>query len=77
MKHLFDEFKFSVELTPENEKYLREKGYEKRFGTAAYPQDRKVFVVVPFKKWYWEDVSVCKIHLRIETERKIIERLVY
>lgn len=73
-EHPFDDFKFSIDFTPENEKYLKSKGYEKRNGSCAYT--RTVLTIVPFKKWYWEDAYKSKIHLNIETETIVKARLV-
>lgn len=73
-KHPFDDFKFSIDFTRENEVYLKAKGYEKRNGSCAYI--RTVLMVVPFKKWYWEDTYKSQIHLTIETETIVKTRLV-
>ena len=76
-EHPFDDFQFSVPLTHENETYLKSKGYERRSGTCAYPSDRTIFVVVPFKKWYWEDVGKGRsVHLTVEEEVIIKRKLV-
>lgn len=64
----YEDFKFTMPLTKEAESFLKKKGYEKRSGTCAYPADRKVFMVVPFKKWYWEDIFPADVHIEEEIE---------
>ena len=76
-EHPFDDFQFSIPLTGENEKYLKSKEYIRRSGTTAYPEDRTIFVVVPFKKWYWEDVGKGRaVHLTFEEVTTITRKLV-
>jgi hypothetical protein len=74
-EHPFDDFQFSIPLTSENEKYLKSKKYEKRSGTCAYPENRKVFRVVPFKKWYWEDTYRSQVHIDVKKTKKIVRSL--
>lgn len=72
----YEDFKFSMPLNKEVEKFLKSKGYEKRSGTAAYPENRKNFIVMPFKKWYWEDCYQLDVHIEETIETKVVTKLV-
>lgn len=59
------EFKFTIDATPENLELLLSQGYTERSGSQS--TERKThYAVLPFRSWFWCETHPYSLHVGVE-----------